>query len=354
LTSLTAYIVRRLLLLVLVILGVTVLIFAITMLFPAEIRAYMYIRNAEQARPDVIPRVIENFRLNDPFYLQYGRWMGSLLQGNLGWSYTSGQSVVQAISSRWVYTFQIVMFAAPIIILVGIYLGVQSAIHRNGLIDHICRILSIIGWSLPSFWLGLILISVFSGQLRWVSIGPLSQAGINHVANTALFTRYTGVSVFDGVLNAITRADVSQLGITLDALAHVVLPVIVIVTIDVALLIRVMRSSMLEALNKQYIITAKAKGLSKNVVIYKHARRNALIPVATLSGMLVAGLLGGLVITETVFAYGGLGAWAARAALSTDIPAVLGYAILTAVIFVIANLIVDILYAYIDPRIRLE
>jgi peptide/nickel transport system permease protein len=246
------------------------------------------------------------------------------------------------------------MFAAPIIIFIGIYLGVQSAIHRNGFIDHICRVVSIIGWSLPSFWLGLILISVFSGQLRWVSIGPLSQEGINHVANTALFTRYTGVSVFDGVLNSITRLDISQLGITLDALAHVILPVIVIVTIDVALLIRVMRSSMLEALNKQYIITAKAKGLSKNVVIYKHARRNALIPVATLSGMLVAGLLGGLVITETVFAYGGLGMWAARAALSTDIPAVLGYAILTAVIFVIANLIVDILYAYIDPRIRLD
>ncbi len=101
-TSLTAYIIRRLLLLVLVILGVTVLIFAITMLFPAEIRAYMYIRNAEQARPDVIPRVIENFRLNDPFYLQYGRWMSSLLQGNLGWSYTSGQPVATAISSRWV------------------------------------------------------------------------------------------------------------------------------------------------------------------------------------------------------------------------------------------------------------
>jgi peptide/nickel transport system permease protein len=145
-----------------------------------------------------------------------------------------------------------------------------------------------------------------------------------------------------------------MLGVTLDAIEHVILPVVVIVTIDIALLIRVMRSSMLEALNKQYITTAKAKGLNKNVVIYKHARRNALIPVATLSGMLVAGLLGGLVITETVFAYGGLGSWAAAAAISTDIPAVLGYAILSAVIFVIANLIVDILYAYIDPRIRLE
>jgi len=122
----------------------------------------------------------------------------------------------------------------------------------------------------------------------------------------------------------------------------------------VALLIRVMRSSMLESLSKPYITTAKAKGLSRRTVIYKHARRNALIPVATLSGMLVAGLLGGLVITETVFSFGGLGQWAAQSALQLDMPAVLGYAILTALLFVIANLIVDVLYAYIDPRIRLD
>jgi peptide/nickel transport system permease protein len=155
------------------------------------------------------------------------------------------------------------------------------------------------------------------------------------------------VDIFDGVLNG-------QLWVTVDALKHVILPVVVIVTIDVALLIRVMRSSMLETLGKAYIISARAKGLKEKVVIYRHARRNALIPVATLSGMLVAGLLGGLVITETVFAFGGLGQWAATSAIQIDIASVLGYAVLTALMFVIANLIVDILYAYIDPRIRLE
>jgi len=348
--SLAAYIIRRLILLVFVILGVTVLIFAITMMFPPEIRAYMYVGNAEQARPGVIEQAIITHGLNDPFYVQYGRWMSQVLQGNLGWSYSSGESVVTAISGRWVFTFEIVMFAAPIIIFVGIYLGVQSAIHRNGLVDHVCRVASIVGWSLPSFWLGLLLISVFSGYLRWVSIGPLANANIDFIAagiKSHTWATYTGIHVFDGLLNG-------HPDITLDAVKHCILPVTVIVAIDVALLIRVMRSSMLEALNKAYIITAKAKGLSKKVVYYKHARRNALIPVATLSGMLVAGLLGGLVITETVFSFGGLGSWAAHAALTRDIPAVLGYAILSAVIFVIANLIVDILYAYIDPRIRLE
>jgi len=346
-TSLISYIVRRMLLLLLVILGVTVLIFAITMMFPPEIRAFMFIRNPEQARAGTVDSIIEKYGLNAPFYVQYGQWLSQVIQGNLGWSYTSTMTVVEAISARWVFTFEIVMFAAPIIVFLGIYLGVQSAIHRNGFIDHACRVISVVGWSLPSFWLGLILISVFCAQLRWASLGPLSSDGITFIANSNSWVHYTGVHVFDGLLNGHPE-------ITLDAIQHIILPAVVIVTIDIALLIRVMRSSMLEALNKAYIVTAKAKGLSKKVIIYKHARRNALIPVATLSGLLVAGLLGGLVITETVFAFGGLGAWAARAAISNDIPAVLGYAILTAVIFVVANLIVDVLYAYIDPRIRLE
>jgi peptide/nickel transport system permease protein len=244
-----------------------------------------------------------------------------------------------------------VLFAAPLIVFIGIYLGVQSAIHRNGLIDHTCRVVSIAGWSLPSFWLGLLLLAIFAGQLRWFPAGgALAQNTINFIKDGVAhgtFTRFTGIDIFDGLLNM-------QPWVTVDALRHIVLPVIVIITIDIALLIRVMRSSMLEALNKAYITTAKAKGLSMNRVIYKHARRNALIPVATLSGLMVAGLLSGLVITETVFAFGGLGSWAASAAVQTDIPGVLGYAILSAVLFVLANLIVDIMYAYIDPRIRLE
>jgi len=349
-TSLAAYILRRLILLIFVILGVTVLVFAITMLFSPDVRAIMYVRNADQLKPEAIPLIIQKYGLNDPFYVQYGRWLTQVLQGNLGWSVSAPGPVLSVIASRWPYTFEIVLFAAPLIVFIGIYLGVQSAIHRNGLIDHTCRVLSIVGWSLPSFWLGLLLLAVFAGELKWFSPGALSQNWINFMhagVLTGTYHRYTGIDIFDGLLNG-------QAGLSVDALSHVVLPVIVIVTIDIALLIRVMRSSMLETLTKPYITTAKAKGLSKSVVIYKHARRNALIPVATLSGLMVAGLLGGLVITETVFAFGGLGNWAAQAALQTDIPGVLGYTILSAFLFVIANLIVDVLYAYIDPRIRLE
>lgn len=347
--NLFAYIVRRLIFLIFVLIGVTALIFVVTMLLPVTTRAYLYVGNFQQLKGDVIPRIIKAYGLNDPFFLQYSRWLGQVLQGNLGVSVTGQDSVVGALVSRWPYTFEIVVFAAPLIIFIGIYLGVQSAIHKDGIIDHISRVFSIIGWSLPSFWLGALLLTLGSGlHLPFAEARALSQHLSTYISNPANhFISYTGVNFIDGLLNL-------HPDITVDALAHCILPVTVIVVIDVALLIRVMRSSMLEALNKPYVTTARAKGLSKKVVIYKHARRNALIPVATLSGMLVAGLLGGLVITEQVFNFGGLGQLAATAAIRLDIPTVLGYAMLTAIMFVIANLIVDILYAFIDPRIRLD
>jgi len=344
--NVAAYIVRRLILLVFVILGVTILVFAVTMMFPAQERALLYIRNANRLSQSNINAIVKAEGLNAPFYVQYFKWISQVLQGNLGYSPSAQQTVLAAIRTRWPYTFEIVLFAAPLIIFIGIYLGVQSAVHKDTAIDHSSRLLSIFGYSLPSFWLGMVLLAIFFGYLGWFPPGPLSVTAQNF-EHAGHFIRYTGVDLFDGLLNG-------QAWISLDALRHLVLPVTVIVIIDVALLIRVMRSSMLESLSKPYVTTAKAKGLSKKVVIYKHARRNALIPVATISGLLVAGLLGGLVITETVFAFGGLGNWAARSALMLDMPAVLGYAILSAVLFVIANLIVDVLYAYIDPRIRLE
>jgi len=345
-TSLPAYIARRLILLIFVLIGVTVLIFAITALVPIDVRAMLYVRNVQHTSPEQLMRIAEEYGLTRPLYEQYFTWLGQVLQGNLGFAKSSQQPVVQAILERWPYTFEIVIFAAPLIIFLGIYLGVQAAIHKDGIIDHATRVLSIVGWSLPSFWLGLILLAIFYGYLKWLPPGPLDPDLLNFRNTNPSFKRYTYIDLFDGLLNG--RPD-----ITLNVIKHVILPVIVIVTINVALLIRVMRSSMLEALGKPYTFAAKAKGLDDKTVIYRHARRNALIPVITLSGMLVAGLLGGLVITETVFAFGGLGQWAARAALNFDVPAVLGYAMLSAFIFVIANLIVDILYAYIDPRIRL-
>lgn len=343
--GLVTYVARRLMLLVPVLLGVTILIFAITMAFPPVIRALLYIRNPQALTPKNIENIIRQYRLNDPFYIQYFTWLAQVLQGNLGWSKTASKPVTSAIIAKFPATFEIIVFAAPVIIILGLYLGVQSAVHRDKIFDHITRSSAIIGWSLPSFWLGLILIAVFYSYLGWLPPGRLS-SDVQNLVDSPQFTKYTGLYILDGILNG-------QLQVSWEAFKHVILPATVIIVIDIALIIRVARSSMLETLNKGYVITAKAKGLSQKEVINKHARRNALIPVVTLAGLLVGSLITGVTITETVFGFGGLGSWAAVSAQQLDVPSVLGFAMFTAIVFVITNLIVDVLYAFIDPRIRL-
>jgi peptide/nickel transport system permease protein len=299
-----------------------------------------------------IPSVIQMYRLDAPAHEQFFTWISQVLSGNLGYSTTARQTVLEAIQIKWPHTFEIVLPSLPIVIFLGIYLGVKSATHRDTILDHTTRVFAIFGYSLPTFWLAIMLMAIFFGALGWFPPGtggvPLGGDGKIFVTSPGWIT-YTGLYTIDGLLNG-------QLWITLDAIRHLVLPTMTLTIIQIALIIRIMRSSMLETLGKSYIITAKAKGLKNSEVINRHARRNALIPVATLSGLLVAGLLTGAVITETVFGIDGLGRWAARAAGaggSPDIPAVLGFAMITAVVYVVANLLVDILYAYLDPRIRL-
>jgi peptide/nickel transport system permease protein len=215
------------------------------------------------------------------------------------------------------------------------------------MIDHITRTAATIGTSLPSFWFGIVLIFIFYVGLGWFPTGRLSTDAYTFTQTNPSFNQYTGMNTVDGILNG-------QLWITIDAIRHIVLPVVVLTTMQMALIVRIMRSSMLEALNKGYIIAARAKGLTEKEVINKHARRNALIPTITLSGMMVAAMLSGVVITEVVFGINGLGFWAAQAVLNLDVASIVGFTIFSGTIIVLANLIVDILYAYLDPRIRVD
>lgn len=344
--GLRAFTIRRLLLVIPTLIGVTLLIFAVSQLISPSQRAYLYVGEIPR-RPEVIDETIMKYHLNESVVLQYSAWMQQILQGNLGYSYSGRAMIVDVMRIRAPATAEIVVFSAPIIILLGIYLGVKSAVHRDKPLDHATRTISIVGYSLPSFWLGILLIVFFFGFFGVFPPGRLSTEARGFVYGiSSNFIQYTGLMTIDGILNG-------QLWITMNALEHLVLPVTVISIINIAAIVRVMRSSMLESLNKSYIIMAKSKGLDKNEVINKHARRNALIPVVTLSGMMIAGMLNGLVITETVFNFEGLGSWAADAALRVDLPAVLGFALFSGVIFVTANFIVDVMYAYIDPRIRL-
>jgi len=335
--------IRRILLMIPTLIGVTILVFAVTQFFSPEQRATLFITSEKQL--ENIGDVIKGFRLNDPPYIQYFTWLSQVLSGNLGYSVYAKQTVADAILKRFPATAELVMFSIPVTVLLGIFLGVKSAVHRDKIVDHLTRSSSIIGWSLPSFWLGIILLSVFYVGLGLFPPERLGTRAENFVLSDQ-FIAYTGFNTIDGLLNG-------QPWITWDALQHIVLPTIVLVTIQIALIVRVMRSSMLEALSKGYITAARAKGLSEKEVINKHARRNALIPVITLSGLLAAGMLNGVVITETIFNINGVGRFGARAAMNLDIPATLGFALFSGVLFVIANFIVDMLYAYTDPRIRL-
>ncbi|MEM3576958.1 MAG: ABC transporter permease [Candidatus Bathyarchaeia archaeon] len=329
-------------------LGVILLIFAVSQLFTPEQRASLYITNEKQLQQ--VENIIRIYHLNESVLVQLSDWMSKLFQGNLGFSHTSRLPVLDTLLKKLPATVEVVIWCIPIIILLGIYLGIQSAVHRDGPIDHITRTLAIIGTSLPSFWIGIMLIAIFFSGLGWFPPERMSSSVKNFINMSEQWHWYTGLLSIDGLLNG-------QLWITLDLLRHMVLPTISLTIINIALVIRVMRSSMLEALGKGYIVAARAKGLSNKEVINKHARRNALIPVVTISGLLTAGLLTGVTITETVFNIDGIGRWAATAAGGggsvPDIPGVLGFALFAGIVYVFANLIVDILYAYIDPRIRL-
>lgn len=338
-----AYIIRRILLMIPTIIGTTLLIFAVTQLLTPEQRAALYI--TERTVGD-IEAVIEKYHLRDPFYIQYAIWIQQVLSGNLGWSTKFKGPVLQIILQRAPASIELGMYCAPVIIITGIILGKKAAIHKDKAIDHITRATSIIGWSLPSFWLGILLLAIFYSGLGLFEPGRVSDAA-NAVIHSEKFKIYTGMYTIDGLLNGMPW-------ISLDALKHLILPIVSLTIQIIALMVRVMRSNMLEALSKTYIIAARAKGLTQKEVIDKHATKNALIPVVTLAGMLTAGLLNGVVITEYVFNYPGLGKFAATCALPpSDLPGVLGFTLLTAFMFVTANLIVDMLYAYLDPRIRL-
>lgn len=338
-----SYLLRRLLLIIPTLFGVTLLVFAITQLFDPVHRAALYIRDPRQARN--IDAIIRKYHLADPFYIQYFLWLFQVLRGNLGWSESIHMRVSDALITLFPATAELVLYAAPLTIILGIILGKLSAVKRDTAVDHATRVLAIIGWSLPSFWLGITLLAVFYGGLGIFPPGRLSPWA-EALIRSGEFKTYTGLYTIDALLNL-------NLSVFIDAVIHLILPVINLTTISVALIMRVMRSSMLEQLNKMYILAARARGLDKKTVIDKHATKNALISVVTISGILVAGMLSGVVITETIFEFKGVGYWAAHAATQLDIPAVLGFALFAGIIFVAANLIVDLLYAYIDPRIRL-
>ncbi|PIE31753.1 peptide ABC transporter permease [candidate division KSB3 bacterium] len=339
------FIIRRLIFLVFVLFGVTILVFSLLMTFTPERRAAAFITSPQAARD--IEKIVEKFGLNDPFYEQYWRWIKEISQGNFGWSLVASSTVLKAFVRYLPITVELNLYCAPLIVLVGVWFGTQAGIHRDTWIDHTSRIVSIVGWSLPTFLFSLILLMVFYGKYNLFPPGIISDQMSMYILNSESFTQYTGMYTIDGILNW-------EWGVTLDALRHLVLPVLTNVIVIFALLVRVMRSGMIEALSQDYILTAKAKGADPKTIHLKHARKNALIPVMTVSGVLIAGLMTGSISVEYVFNRQGMGWWLANSAIQLDVPALLSVCLFVGFVYVIANLLVDILYASIDPRIRLN
>ena len=339
-----AYLIRRLVLVVPVLFGVSILIFVLMQQFPPYQRAMLYVSDPRQMVN--IGEIIELYNLDAPIWEQYITWLGQVFQGNLGWSIVVGMPVTDAIWRFLPTTLELAIFATPLIIFSGIWLGTKAAAHKDRFVDHTTRAGAIMGWSLPTFWLGLVLLMIFYGYFQGLFPPERLSTEMNIIVHSEAFVRYTHLNFLDGILNWEWR-------VTWDSLRHLVLPVLTLSIVNIAFIMRLMRSSMLESLGQGYILTARAKGLSEKTVISKHARRNAMIPVLTVSGYLFAAIINGVVITESIFEYKGLGWWAWRSAVMLDISSILGFALFNGVLFVLTNLVVDLLYARFDPRVRL-
>jgi len=351
------YIIRRLLIMPILLVGVTILVFAmLSMLTPYE-RVSLYVADIPK-RQGAIEEIIKKYGLNDPIHVQYWNWMvgrkdpvtgeirGGVLRGDLGFSQVGKSPVIEVIGRRLPATVELALWAAIPMIGGGIWLGVLSAVHHNKLGDQILRVFSIVGWSIPAFVFGLGVLMIFYARLGWFPPERLSDWAVRIVRSDA-FNQYTRMNSIDALLNM-------RFDIFLDSLRHIILPVLTLAYLNWAYLLRVTRSSMLDTLRQDYLTTARSKGLGERQVVWKHAVPNGLIPVITVGGLILIGLLNGVVITETVFNYPGMGRFLAQAAMSLDVVSVLGVTLFSSIILVGGNLVVDVLYAFIDPRIRLR
>ena len=331
------YAIRRSLTIVPVLLGVSVLVFSFIHLIPGDPALTML---GERATPEKVAEVRARLGLDRPIWQQYILYIGNALQGDLGVSIVRGDPVVSDLLRRFPATVELAVAAIVVAIALGIPIGVASAVWRNSLLDSLARLGALTGVSMPIFWLGLVLAWFFGVQLRILPTGFRLSSGTS-------FVPWTNFVILDSLL----QRDWASLA---DALRHLILPALALATIPLAVIARMTRASLLEVLSRDYIRTAEAKGLSRRAVILRHALRNALLPVLTVIGLQVGRLLAGAILTETIFSWPGIGLWVYESIESRDYAIVQGVSLFIAVIVVGVNLVTDVLYAAVDPRIKYE
>ncbi len=338
--NLGAFMIRRLLLLVPVVLGITFVTFLVSHDVPADPIAANLGQRA-QDDPSIVGRYRHQWGLDKPLPQQYVIYLGNLLHGDLGVSITSRRPVTEDLAQYFPATVELAITAILFAVLVGVPLGVLAATRRNGLIDHVARFISLVGVATPVFWLGLMALVIFYAHLGWAP-GPGQLDGDYNPPPV-----HTGMIVVDSLI----VGDTDDLQ---NSLSHLILPALVLGSYSMGIVTRMIRSNMVEALAQDYVRTARAKGLPRRRVVYRHALRNAFIPTLTLLGLSFGSLLSGSVLTETIFSWQGIGSYATKTASTLDYPAVMGVALVTALAYVAVNLIVDVLYGVVNPSIRVR
>ncbi|MBP7301917.1 MAG: ABC transporter permease subunit [Brachymonas sp.] len=337
-----SYLFRRLLILVPSFLGLTLVTFTLIRLIPGDpVEVMMGERNLD---PAMHAAALERLGLNKPLYAQYFDYVTSLLQGNLGMSVVSQRSVWEEFKALFPATLELALVAMLIASVLGLIVGMIAAMRRGSVFDHGVMGVSLTGYSMPIFWWGLLLIMLFSVKLGWT---PVS----GRIDLLYDVQPHTGFMLIDAWLAERADPGMNQ-GAWINAVKHLILPAVVLATIPLAVIARMTRSSMLEVLREDYVRTARAKGLSPLRVVVVHTLRNALIPVLTVIGLQVGTLMGGAVLTETIFSWPGIGKWLIDAISRRDYSVVQNGILLVALLVILTNFVVDILYGVVNPRIR--
>lgn len=347
------YIIRRLISVIPTLIGVTLVIFLFQRLIPGDPAVAML---GEHATTENVARIREQFGLDKPAFLdrdalaegdlsgffdsQYVRYFGRLLQFDLGDSIHRRIPIAETLKERFPATVELALLAMSISLLIGIPIGILSAARRNSILDGTAMVGSLVGVSVPIFWLGIMEIMLFAVILKWLPSGSRLSSGV-------VIEPITNLLLLDSLLTG------NWAGFS-DAFKHIIMPAISLATIPTAIITRMTRSSMLDVLQEDYIRTASAKGLAERVVLFRHALKNAFLPVITIIGIQVGSLLAGAVLTETIFSWPGIGKWVYDSILGRDYPIVQGVTLLIAIIFLLVNLLVDLSYAVLDPRISYE
>ena len=321
---------------VLVLLGVTLFTFIISHMIPGD-PARMLV--GQRASEETLLRMRAEMGLDQPVYIQYVQYMKALFQGDLGLSIRTQQPVLEELKTFFPATLELTLVSMFLTLVIGIPLGVLAALKRDKIADHLSRIIALLGVSTPLFWSGLMVLLVFYKYLNWFPASGRIDVFL------APPPEVTGMYLLDSLLTGDNR-------LFFNALHHMILPAACLAYIQLAIIARQVRSSMLEVLEQDYIRTAKANGLPRYKIIFQYALKNALLPTVTVAGLIFGELLGGAIITETVFAWPGMGKYVVDSVSFLDFPAIMGFTLIVAFCYVIINLLVDLLYKILDPQIR--